>query len=86
MALNNAGPLGQSTRALLSLQHRLTAGQQILHLKGEKLDRKLARNTRHLHLLRQLCLSSLYARTGRLSCTLHIGVLGPRRISYLPVK
>ena len=56
MALNDAGPLGQSTRALLSLQHRLTAGQQVLHLKGDKLDRKLARSTRHLHLLRQLCL------------------------------
>ena len=56
MALNDTGPLGQSIRALLSLQHRLTARQQILHLKGDKLDRKLARNTRHLHLLRQLCL------------------------------
>ena len=55
-ALNDDGPLGQSTRDLLLLQLQQFGGRQLLHLKGSERQTAMAKNTAHLHLLRQLCL------------------------------
>ena len=56
LALNDTGPLSISTRAMLAAQHKEAAGQQVLHLVTGQVGRALDRGTRHLHLLRQLCM------------------------------
>ena len=55
-ALNDKGPLGQSTRSLMLRQLQSSAGRQVMHLAPTRDTRALASNSSHLHLLRRLCL------------------------------
>ena len=53
-ALNDRGPLGMTTRALLARQHAKVAGMQNM---GKAFDRpRLQKETRHLHLIKQISL------------------------------